>query len=321
MFPANLAFFYPLATNMGRPDIHTYFDVGLLYSRIGSVDGLQASALVARVDGPVNGVQAAGIASYASRVQGLQASGIANYASQVEGLQSSGIVGVVAQDVRGAQLASIASIAGGNVSGVQSAVVNVAQDVEGVQVGIVNVGRKFVVCSWASSTSLTTWTGSPSASRASRRPGISRRRALPRGRVTTPRSTSPSNSPPSISIRWWGAPTTSRTARTWRVTPSGSGGRSSIRTVFRGARPHRFRPLASSSQRRARVEDPQIRFSTPPRRGVPLLTDGGGVGRGGAIHCLSKQFPWRSRGQGDPRDRARGDPLSRTMGRPHLFER
>ena len=92
VFPANLAFFYPLATNMGgSPDIHTYFDLGLLYTRVGSVDGLQASAMAARVDGPVNGVQAAGIASYASRVQGLQASGIANYASQVEGLQSSGI--------------------------------------------------------------------------------------------------------------------------------------------------------------------------------------------------------------------------------------
>jgi hypothetical protein len=125
-FPANLAFFYPLATNMGKPDLHTNLDVGLLYSRVGGVEGVQASGLAGRIDGHLRGAQASGLFGVTESADGLQAAG---GASITTGL------------MHGAQFAGGANIAG-ELRGLQSAPVNVAGDVDGLQVGVVNVGRR-----------------------------------------------------------------------------------------------------------------------------------------------------------------------------------
>jgi hypothetical protein len=125
-FPTNLAFFYPLATNMGKPDLHTNLDVGILYSRVGSVEGLQVSGLAGRIDGHLRGAQAAGLFVIAESVNGVQAAG---GASITTGL------------MRGAQIAGGANVAG-EVIGLQGATVNVAGDVDGLQVGVVNVGHR-----------------------------------------------------------------------------------------------------------------------------------------------------------------------------------
>jgi len=127
LFPANLAFFYPIATNMGKPDIHTYLDVGALYTRVGSVDGAQASGIFGRIDGDLRGAQASGILSTSLSVRGLQGAGIAS---------------VSQGDVRGAQFSGITNVAGGDVIGAQGAPINVANDVTGAQFGVVNVGHK-----------------------------------------------------------------------------------------------------------------------------------------------------------------------------------
>ena len=284
MFPANLAFFYPLATNMGKPDIHTYFDVGLLYTRVGSVDGLQASAMAARVDGPVNGVQAAGIASYASRVQGLQASGIANYASQVGG---SSVFG----DCRGRRPRRTRGAArvhrqhrwrqrerrserrgqcrarrrrgaaghrqrGAQIRGLQLGIVNVADDVDGVAIGVASISKTGHISAQSFAT------------------GAS------------------DNATFDLSVKFAtkyfhtlvGAPTTAPTEKTWRATPSGSAGQIPLSERCLAE----LDLIASDLWRRhpsdePGFEDPQIRFSTPPRRGLPFLTDDCGAGRGGAI--------------------------------------
>ena len=126
LFPVNLALFYPVATNKGKPDIHTYVDLGLFYTRVGSVSGAQASGFVATASGNVRGAQGAGFVGVAASLNGLQ---------------GAGFVAITSGNVRGAQVAGFTSIASGNVVGLQGSTVNFAHDVVGAQIGVVNMGR------------------------------------------------------------------------------------------------------------------------------------------------------------------------------------
>jgi hypothetical protein len=168
----NLSFIYPLATNVGRPNIRTNLDISLLVGHVGEVsgaqtglitytvldvDGLQASVAAlaggrmtgiqvggtfAYAGGGVTGAQASGIFSWSTKeVRGLQFAGIAaqSYES-IEGLQLSGGVNIARSQVTGAQIAGGVNI--GRVRGLQLGLINVSAEVDGLQLGLINVARK-----------------------------------------------------------------------------------------------------------------------------------------------------------------------------------
>src|SRR5690606_7718684 len=85
---ANAGVFYPLATNIGLPHLHTNLDVSLLFSRVGKVEGLQL--------------------------------GTVNYVSnEVMGLQVGLLLNAVEGDISGISLAGLSSLASGDLTGAQ----------------------------------------------------------------------------------------------------------------------------------------------------------------------------------------------------------
>ncbi len=157
----NFSFFYPMATNFGRPQMRTRFDFNILHARIGQLDGVQIGGLnvierqkgratgnmtglqlawLANITtGDTNGVQIAPVGNISTNeVNGWQVGMVGNYAgADMNGFQSGLLVNVSSGTVRGVQLSAINI--GGDVKGMQIGVVNVAKKVEGGMVGVVNV--------------------------------------------------------------------------------------------------------------------------------------------------------------------------------------
>lgn len=171
-FPVNLSFIYPMAINVGRPEMRTNVDIALVLSHVGEVYGAQAGVVTYTVF-DVEGVQASVGALVGGRMTGIQVGGTFAYAGGgVRGLQASGIFGWAAEDVRGVQFAGVAAqsyeevtglqfaggvniargqvrgaqIAGGinigRVRGLQLGLINVSAEVDGLQLGLINIARK-----------------------------------------------------------------------------------------------------------------------------------------------------------------------------------
>jgi hypothetical protein len=150
--PASASFFYPLAANWGQPNARTFFDLNVLYGRYGEIDGGQIGVMGST--GELRGVQIHGIGSHASgRALGLQIGGVFTSADSLEGLQIGGVVNHASHDVDGTQIGLI-NVAGGRVRGAQIGLVNVADDIEGVPIGLVSVTKSGGVhpVTWASTT-------------------------------------------------------------------------------------------------------------------------------------------------------------------------
>jgi hypothetical protein len=151
-FPASASFFYPLAANWGRPNARTFFDLNVLFGRYGEIDGGQIGVMGST--GVLRGAQIHGIGSHASgHAEGVQIGGVFTSAESLEGLQIGGVVNHVSKDVDGAQIGLI-NVAGGRVRGTQVGLVNIADDIEGVPIGLVSVTKSGGVhpVTWASST-------------------------------------------------------------------------------------------------------------------------------------------------------------------------
>lgn len=146
---ATIGVFYPLATHNGHADVTSSFDLNLLYSRVGSIDGAQLGGVnvVGRDEGGAP-----------SSMRGLELGFLANLvAGEARGVQFAGLFNQTSGDVEGLQLAGGANFALGRVQGVQGAfafnraasvkglqlgLVNVGGDVDGLQIGLVNVARR-----------------------------------------------------------------------------------------------------------------------------------------------------------------------------------
>lgn len=142
---ATAGLFYPLATHYGAPDVTTGFDLNVIYSRVGAVEGGQIGGVnaVARdrharlrgfqlaylmnvVDGDAAGVQLASLLN--------QASGDARVWQGAFGVNLS------ERSLSGAQTAFLFNSAN-RVRGLQAGLINRAGDLDGVQVGLVNIGE------------------------------------------------------------------------------------------------------------------------------------------------------------------------------------
>ncbi len=170
-FPFNLSLFYPIALNVGRPNIITNADISILVSRIGQLRGLSLGtityaafdmegaqvSIAALAGGHVHGLQFGGTFAYAGEgVEGAQISGVLGWADEpVRGLMFSGIASQSYKDLQGAQISGGASITRGQlrgvqfsgmlnigkVSGLQWSSINVSAHVDGLQIGLINTAR------------------------------------------------------------------------------------------------------------------------------------------------------------------------------------
>jgi hypothetical protein len=121
----------------------------------GPMGGIQGAGVFNVVDGDVGGVQASGAFNIVDGdVGGVQAAGTFNIVDgDVGGVQAAGLFNVVDGDVHGVQ-AGVMNIVSGEVHGVQLGVVNIADDVDGVGLGLVNIyphGR-FHIDTWMDET-------------------------------------------------------------------------------------------------------------------------------------------------------------------------
>lgn len=171
-FPLNFSFLYPLATNLGDPNRSTNIDVGVVYTKVGFLNGAQTGVLAAvshqmtgvqlglgtvtegrtfgaqiagafaLSDERFDGLQVAGVFAWSRfRLNGVQIGGVATQARKhFAGLQLAGGVNIARKTVHGVQIAGLLNI--GAVEGLQLAPVNIASEVKGVQIGLVNVARK-----------------------------------------------------------------------------------------------------------------------------------------------------------------------------------
>lgn len=172
---ANAGFFYPLAVNFGKPDIHTVLDFNLLYGVVGEVEGLQLGTFN-EVRGPVRGLQTALLVNVIQdSLRGVSVAGLVGYAAEVNsGLQAAGVLtlsngatdgaqvafggNLSRGSLRGAQVSAVFNASGGSSQGLQasfgpnvakhllgvqaSALLNVAETVTGAQIGLVNIGKR-----------------------------------------------------------------------------------------------------------------------------------------------------------------------------------
>ncbi len=120
---------------------------GVQMAGIGSIvsndlKGMQASGIANIAGGRTWGVQAAGIGNLSSHgLEGAQAAGIANIAAGGDswGVQAAGIANIATHNFDGVQTAGITNIVGGEMTGIQASLVNVAGTMNGVQFGLINV--------------------------------------------------------------------------------------------------------------------------------------------------------------------------------------
>lgn len=146
---ATFGVFYPLSTHYGHADVTSSFDLNLLYSRVGSIDGGQLGGVnvVVRDDdsasSSMRGLQLGFLANLvAGEVRGVQLGGLFNQTSgSVEGLQLAGGANFALGRVQGFQ-AAFAFNRAASVKGLQLGLVNVGGDVDGLQIGLVNVARR-----------------------------------------------------------------------------------------------------------------------------------------------------------------------------------
>lgn len=171
-FPLNFSFLYPLATNIGDPNRSTNLDVGVFFTKIGYLYGLQTGVLAsvsqemmgvqlgvgvvsegrthgaqigaafALSDAPFTGLQVAGLFAWSRfHFTGIEIAGIANQARKhFEGIQIAGAVNLDRKTLEGVQIAGLMNI--GQIRGLQLAPLNISPEVNGVQIGLVNIARK-----------------------------------------------------------------------------------------------------------------------------------------------------------------------------------
>lgn len=167
-FDASL--FHPVSVHPDSERRRIGLELGLVYSRVGALDGFGFTLFAASVDHSMQGVQIAGLASYTGgrtrgvslagvgtlsvgSLQGVEGAGFANLrlgrvgpnrelsfreGARVEGVQLAGGWNHVAGRVEGAQLGTV-NTTFGFLRGAQLGVVNYARSLEGAEIGLVNV--------------------------------------------------------------------------------------------------------------------------------------------------------------------------------------
>jgi hypothetical protein len=171
-FPLNLSLLYPLATNLGDPNRATNIDLGVLFTKVGYLYGVQTGFLAsvsqrmaglqlgfgaitegrtegaqiagafAMSDAPFDGLQVAGVFAWSRfRFNGVEIAGVANQARKhFAGLQLAGALNLARKTAHGAQISGFMNL--GAIEGLQLGTLNISDRVDGVQIGVINIARK-----------------------------------------------------------------------------------------------------------------------------------------------------------------------------------
>jgi hypothetical protein len=106
------------------------------------VDGVQLAGVTNVAFKDINRVQLAGVANYGRNISGTQIAGVINTSKSIaNGVQIAGIGNFTLNDNKGAQIGLVFNYARKN-NGLQLSLINVADSVSGVSIGLINLVRK-----------------------------------------------------------------------------------------------------------------------------------------------------------------------------------
>jgi len=103
----------------------------------GTLEGFQSAGVFNIAGGSVEGFQGSGVFNIAEGVEGFQGAGVFNIAEGIEGFQGAGVFNI-ADNVEGTQLAGVFNVAG-KAEGFMIAPINIADSLDGVAIGLVNI--------------------------------------------------------------------------------------------------------------------------------------------------------------------------------------
>lgn len=143
-YPVNLSIYYPFSLNKSKDD-RVNLNLGLIYSHVGYVDGLDLTLFASAISHELRGFQLCGlVAVVGDSGQGAQISGLISVSGEnFKGLQVGGLMNVVGEGGDVAQVSSLFNVVGGRGSvGQVSGLFNVVGDgFKGFQIsGGFNVG-------------------------------------------------------------------------------------------------------------------------------------------------------------------------------------
>lgn len=152
----DLALFYPVSYPQQPLQKRFRIELGLLYGRIGALEGAGVVAFVSRVQHHVHGAQFSGVVNWIEgEMRGVSLSGAATWTGgDARGFTGAGLFSMIRGTNHGLMLAPVVVTRGlegaqGGVvsvaergSGVQVGVVNAAEELSGLQIGLLNMGRR-----------------------------------------------------------------------------------------------------------------------------------------------------------------------------------
>ena len=143
--PLNLTLFHPVALHRHSERYTFALELGLVYARLGRIEGAALDLFVHRIDQGVDGAALTTVWSHVDGpVRGAVLSGIGSSGTgALEGAQLTAVVAMHRGSLAGVQSSSVA-LAWGDVEGAQLALVNWAERISGAQLGVVNVAQRTV---------------------------------------------------------------------------------------------------------------------------------------------------------------------------------
>jgi hypothetical protein len=144
--PVNLTLYHPALSLHRHSERYTFaLELGLVYARLGRIEGAALDLFVHRIDHGVDGAALTSIWSHVDGpVRGAVMSAVGSSGTgDLQGAQLTGIVALHRGSLAGVQGSSVA-LAWGDVEGAQLAFVNWAERIEGAQLGVVNVAQRAV---------------------------------------------------------------------------------------------------------------------------------------------------------------------------------
>jgi hypothetical protein len=141
----DLTFVHPIGVYSDSDQRRFAVALGLAYSRVGAVGGFAFNPFALRIEKDVDGFSGSFFWHSVGRdTRGVSMSGIASWAGgSLSGFDGAMVLLWREGKTEGVSMSGVVNVSTGDVDGFQGATaLNVARDVDGVQIGIVNIGRR-----------------------------------------------------------------------------------------------------------------------------------------------------------------------------------
>lgn len=109
----------------------------------GDITGIQHSGVAAISTGKLEGIQVSGVLNVArGSVDGVQLGGVMNRSGALNGVQGAGVLNIAQGDMNGLQASGVLNYAKGDASGMQIGLINIANSLDGIPIGLINLYRE-----------------------------------------------------------------------------------------------------------------------------------------------------------------------------------